>query len=161
WAPLARRLPALAGRQGGSAGGSARTGAARGLAPRAGADLVRDPGRPVADRRSGERVREPLRALGSRGPPRERRPGRRARAPRRSAVAEADREMDGAAPSQPSGDRGADDTGWSQAPRGAGGPRRRSRVGPDRTAPGHFAEQRGRALLGRPVRRDVEIAGDG
>ena len=115
--------------------------------------------RPVGHRRPGERVRQPVRALGSRRAERERRARMRARARGRIALSQPDRHVDRAASSESSGDPRAHDTGGTEVSRRPRRPRRRPGDARDRRAPGHPSEQRGRALLGRTVHDDLEIAG--
>jgi len=130
------------------------------LAP-AGADSGGDPRRPVGHRRPGERVRQPVRALGSRRKKRERGARMRARARGRIALSQPDRHVDRAASSEPSGDPRAHDSGGTEVSRRPGGPRRRPGDARDRRAPSHPAEQRGRALLGWTVHDALEIAAHG
>src|SRR5881628_3159855 len=68
--------------------------------------------------------------------------------------------LDGAASPQPSGDPRARDSRRPEASRGAGAPRRRPGDDRDRPASSHAAGDRGGALLGRPIRDDLEVAGE-
>src|SRR2546428_13350841 len=82
----------------------------------------------------------------------------RARAPGRPALSLPNRNVDGAAPPNRPGVPGPRRARRPKASRRPGGPRRRPRDAPDRRAARHATDGRGRALLGRPVRDDLEVA---